>query len=433
MSDRKPLFRSAILLLIVVAFACALNKSRSYPRQSLFPAASVNNNGNDAAPLFRSTFVSNGVTRIVHAPSIVELNHGTLRAFWFAGSEEGAGDVKIHSAILRRNQQQWSREKAVQSRRFVQSDLYRYIRRLGNPVAVKAPDGRLWLFFVSTSIGGWSTSSVNMTTSTDGGLTWAPVRRLITSPFFNLSTLVKTVPFFYRDGSLGLPIYHELFAKYGEILHLNTDGKVIEKLRLNDRWRTLQPLVLFGNEDHALALMRYSDEQRPRKAIQVVTRDGGRHWSDAIPSQLPNPDSAIAGVSLGNGKMLVVINNNPVQRDDLTLLFSKDGGKVWHELFRFENQSSFRRTKMNVQQFMKRIGPLFRNSDREIDINDQRIAAIKKVMCQNNQCFFQFDYPYLIRSTDGHFHLLYSWNRTYIKHIEFNKSWLEARLKLIKA
>ena len=164
---------------------------------------------------------------------------GKLSAFWFAGSREGGRDVEIHSANFSSEEHRWSAEKAVVTRLTVQSDLHRYIRRLGNPVAARDGNGKLWLFFVSTSIGGWSTSAVNMMTSIDEGRTWSPVRRLITGPFLNISTLVKSVPFFYRDGSLGLPVYHELFAKYGEILRLDSTGRVIEKQRLNAKWRTL--------------------------------------------------------------------------------------------------------------------------------------------------------------------------------------------------
>tara|TARA_R100000750_G_scaffold58477_1_gene46213 strand:+ start:420 stop:725 length:306 start_codon:yes stop_codon:yes gene_type:complete len=49
---------------------------------------------------WRSAFVSDGDTPLVHAASMVELPDGTLRAFWFAGSREGAADVAIHSSVF---------------------------------------------------------------------------------------------------------------------------------------------------------------------------------------------------------------------------------------------------------------------------------------------------------------------------------------------
>lgn len=411
-----------------MAFGAALNKSGTYTEPSTFPPLR-STRFDSTEPYFKSCFVSSGITNIVHAPSVVELEDRKLRAFWFAGSREGGRDVEIHSAVFNTGDQSWSAEHAVQTRLSVQSDLYRYIRRLGNPVAILDPNGKIWLFFVTTSIGGWSTSSVNLTTSMDGGNNWSPVRRLITSPFLNLSTLVKTVPFFYRDGTLGLPIYHELFAKYGEILHLDPNGRVIEKLRLNDKWRTLQPLILLESSNHAVALMRYSDQQPPRQAIQVETEDGGRHWSEPSRSMLPNSDSAMAGIVLGKGRFMVVINSNPVQRDDLTLMISDDAGQLWKEVFRFEDQRLARDYGLPVENYRKEIQRLFLKTDPDFEIGATRLEAVGKVMCAKKNCLYRFDYPYLIQSSDGHFHLLYTWNRTYIKHIEFNRAWLELQLK----
>jgi len=37
----------------------------------------------------------------------------------------------------------------------------------------------------------------------------------------------------------------------------------------------------------------------------------------------------------------------------------------------------------------------------------------------------EFSYPYLIRSSNGSMHLLYTWNRKRIRHISFNDSWVD--------
>jgi predicted neuraminidase len=47
---------------------------------------------------------------------------------------------------------------------------------------------------VSVSYGGWSGSAINQLVSDDGGHTWPGARRLILSPLFNLSTLVRNQP-----------------------------------------------------------------------------------------------------------------------------------------------------------------------------------------------------------------------------------------------
>jgi hypothetical protein len=39
---------------------------------------------------------------------------------------------------------------------------------------------------------------------------------------------------------------------------------------------------------------------------------------------------------------------------------------------------------------------------------------------------YQFSYPWLLRGAAGDFHLFYTWNKTRIKHVEFNQPWLDA-------
>ena len=183
MTRNKVLSRGGVLILVLIAFGAGLYKSQSYLRPSPFlPFRTAD--FISVKPWFKTGFVSTGITRIVHAPSAVELSNGKLSAFWFAGSREGGTDVEIHSANFSPEEHRWSAEKAVVTPLSVQSDLHRYIRRLGNPVAARDSNGKLWLFFVSTSIGGWSTSAVNFITSVDNGQTWSTVRQLISSPFF---------------------------------------------------------------------------------------------------------------------------------------------------------------------------------------------------------------------------------------------------------
>ena len=361
---------------------------------------------------------------------MVELDDGRIMAFWFAGSREGAADVVIHSSVYNPNAMTWTEEKTVASRRQTQTDVHRYIRKLGNPVPARDATGKLWLFYVS-AIGGWSTSAVNLTTSVDQGKHWSPARRLVTSPFLNLSTLVKTPPFFYQDGTIGLPVYHEMLGKFGELLRLDNSGTVVSKQRLSYGRQTLQPLVLIENEQDALTLMRYSGPP-PRRARQVASRDGGKHWSAPEPSALPNPDSAMAGVTLADGSLLVVLNHNEVMRDELSLVSSNDQGRHWQVLYRFEDERGWRGRTFSVEAFAENTMRLIEKTDASIENSKAHVAAVRNTMCQGHPCRFQFDYPYLIQARNGIFHLLYTWNRAYIKHIQFNQAWLEARLSAVE-
>ena len=52
----------------------------------------------------------------VHAASLIALNDGTIRAFWFAGSREGAPDVVIASSVFHSKEGAWSAPTVVMDR-----------------------------------------------------------------------------------------------------------------------------------------------------------------------------------------------------------------------------------------------------------------------------------------------------------------------------
>src|SRR3546814_6773369 len=62
--------------------------------------------------------------------------------------------------------------------------------------------------------------------SDDLGKTWSTPRQLITTPFLNISTLVRNAPVFHQDGTIGLPVYHEFLGKFAEYLYISPNGEV---------------------------------------------------------------------------------------------------------------------------------------------------------------------------------------------------------------
>ena len=44
-------------------------------------------------------------------------------------------------------------------------------------------------------------------------------------------------------------------------------------------------------------------------------------------------------------------------------------------------------------------------------------------------CGFEFSYPYLIQARNGDFHLVYTWNRSFIKHVRFTPAWLDQQME----
>jgi len=421
------------LPLLCLLFACGLWFS-STPRLAPFaidhprdPAA-LANDAEMLEPLFASDFASSTFQRHVHSSSIAALPDGGLISVWFAGSREGAADVDIRGARFDPVTGDWGEEFKLISRATTERVLQRDIRKLGNPVIALAPDNRLWLFYVSVSLGGWAGSAINTIHSDDGGATWSQPRRLITSPFLNISTLVRNPPVFHADGSIGLPIYHEFLGKFAEYLYLCPEGRIIDKFRISRGSHSLQPTVVPLSEDSALALLRNSGVEHG-KVLASFTSDRGQTWTDHVPVQPWNPNSAVAAISEGDGDILVVLNDLEDGRFRLTLYHTDASLKDWRkvsvldegplpqewvteELFRRELQDSYTAVAEAEEETPAKLQAL--------------VQSAEKRGCRGGQrCTFKFEYPTLIRAPNGFFHLVYSWNNTLIKHVVFNSAWVE--------
>ncbi len=324
-------------------------------------------------------------TPSAHAATVAELlptdNASTepvqLLAAWFGGSREGAADVSLYQSTWVAGQNAWAPAHEMLSRPQAERQLGRNVRKLGNPLLVAEP-GRLQLYFVSVSYGGWAGSTLNRSLSVDGGKAWSPAQRIVTSPFFNLSTLVRNPGVWYADGSLGLPVYHEFISKHGEWLRLDADGRVLEKSRMAMPRPTLQPAVVPLNGEHAVAALRDAGPG-PNQIQWSETRDAGRSWVQQSARQVPNPNAAAAMIGLRDGSLLMACNPISGNRNQLSLLRSTNQGETW-SLVRVVEESP---------------------NDRD-----------------------EFSYPALLQDRAGTIHLLYTWKRQGIRHARFSQAWL---------
>lgn len=384
---------------------------------------------------FDTHFASSQLHVQTHAASMIELTDGNVRAFWFSGSREGAADVTINSAIFEVAKKQWGAEQVVTGRVHTQRMLHRYIAKVGNPVPMRAPDGSLWLFYVTVSLGGWAGSSISMLTSSDEGATWGAPQRLITSPFINISTLVKAPPFLYADGTVGVPVYHEFVSKFAEVLRLDKTGKVIDKQRLAAGGQgTLQPVMLVRSEQEALVLTRYAGKDSEPRVMSMATIDGGRHWGKPQKSNLKNSNAALSALVLPDGQLLAVLNDQEEGRDSLSLQLSADGGSTWRELRRLEEMRGLHAQLADETACLSVVEDMLRNSDERVQALSAAqladyVASAKPLVRAGAACRFEFSYPYLMQAHNGDIHVLYTWNRTLIKHAVFDALWLQQRLE----
>ena len=410
-----------LLALIIVTCASSAYHLFHLPTASTLHTAPVQAQG--GAAYLHSNFVSHQQQISTHAASLIELKDGKLRAFWFAGSREGAEDVEIRSAVY--DGAAWSDERSVTDRVRTQQGLWRYVKKLGNPVPLRAPNGELWLSYVTVSLGGWAGSSLTLIRSQDEGQTWSVPQRLITSPFLNISTLIKGTPYAYNDGTVGLPVYHEFLGKFGELLHLSADGKVLDMQRLSSGKTCIQPVLLIEDERKALVLMRYTGAP-PMRLVATRSHDGGKTWDAVGKTALPNPDAAVSAVVLDDGRMLLVANDVEQGRAALSLLVSSNHGTSWQNIYRLEDQ---RNGSTKPEDYLHNNASLALASDAHISDADFYAKSAQRNKCEGGQCSYEFSYPYLIQARDGDLHLVYTWNRSFIKHVAFSRAWLDEHMK----
>ena len=380
----EPISAAASSILILLAILLhSLPLLRSGERAARRPGFVVAplSTAAQAAPLFKQEVLNpDSPLPIAHVPSICELPDGRLAATWYAGSSEGARDVAIYFARQNPGKSGWSKPRPIVTRELAAHDLNRRIKKVGNPLIFAEDAGRLWLLYVTITVGGWSGSSLNLTCSDDEGLSWVPGRRLTLSPFFNLGELARGRPVALSDGSWAVPIYQELIGRLPELLWLRPSegGWSASKSRIDGGRSGYQPSLAPLSTNTALALLR---DFSPRQRISLArTDDAGRVWSSPEVLGLPNPDAGLAALRLTDGRVLLFFNDSLTSRHHLRLAVSADEGQTW-----------------------------------------TRLAALA------GEDEVEASYPFAIQTRDGQIHLVYRRGLTEIKHLVFNEAWVSAQ------
>ena len=384
--------RRTVCTLIIAALALHswplfLWLSNTGTRENTFVLPSQIAGANTEKPSMTENFIlPDQGDRMVHVASLCEMAGGKFVAAWYGGTREGAKDVAIFLSFLDpRKEGSWTEPKIVADRTSASKELYRYIKKVGNPVVFSDPMNRLWMVFVTIPFGGWSCCSLNVKVSSDGGDTWTNTRRLTLSPFLNISELVRNNPVLLQNGRFGVPIYHEFIGYFPEILWIwmnNEQNSCFEyrKTRIIGGRDYIQPAIAVSGELSASAFYRCRSEKRT--VGMGTTVDGGVTWSAVEMLEQANPDASLDVVTLSDGRFLMAHNDSFNTRENLKLSLSDDNGKSWHAVATLENSPGH-----------------------------------------------EFSYPYMIRSRSGDIHLVYTWKRKRIKHVVFNEAWIHSMEK----
>jgi predicted neuraminidase len=303
-----------------------------------------------------------------HASTIVETREG-LAVAWFGGTREGAADVGIW--LSRRVRGAWT--PPIEVATGVQPDGVRY--PCWNPVLFETPGTALMLFYkVGPSPQSWW-GMVRI--SRDSGRTWTDPRRLpdgILGPIKN--KLVQL-----SDGSLVAPSSTESPerpSRWRVHFERTADGGAT--------WATasppasaagsaidaIQPSILVHPDGRLQAVGR----TRSQRVFETWSDDGGRTWAPISLTSLPNPNSGIDAVTLGNGLHLIVYNHTTRGRSPLNVSISRDG-RAWDAALVLERESG------------------------------------------------EYSYPAVIQGSDGRVHATYTWKRQRIRHVVIDPAQLK--------
>jgi predicted neuraminidase len=289
-----------------------------------------------------------------HASTIV-LSRDGLVAAWFGGTRERDPDVGIW--FSRHDSKSWS--KPVEVANGVENETTRH--PCWNPVLFQMPDGPLLLFYkVGPSPSTWWGMLLR---SNDGGRTWSQPEKLpeqIAGP-------IKNKPILLADGRL---LCGSSTEDKGWRVHMEWTadaGKTWERTPFLCDGITqgaIQPTIL----RHGERLQMLCRNRIPGPLWQAWSDDGGRTWSKLELSELPHPGSGIDGVTLADGRHLLVYNHTVRGRSPLNVAVSDDG-KKWQAAAVLENASG------------------------------------------------EYSYPAVIQTPDQLVHITYTWRRERIRHI----------------
>lgn len=317
-------------------------------------AAQLSTFAQPSALLKKSFLFERGPTPTNHTSTLVETRDGLLAA-WIGGPESRHPSSAVFTA--RFDGRAWSKPARVIDGA-LSDGRTRYA--CWNPVLFQPSRGPLLLFYkVGPSPEGWWGM---LASSTNQGRTWPAPARL---PEGCIGP-VRNKPVELSDGSLlcGASTEEGGWAVHMErAFDLVTRWEKTPNLRAPDGLQAIQPAIFRHGDGTFQILCR----TKQGFVAEAWSKDDGRSWSELQRTALPNPNGAIDGLRLSDGRFLLVYNDSASERGTLSVAISKDG-RDWSKVISLESAAG------------------------------------------------EFSYPAVIQARDGLVHITYSWNRQRIRH-----------------
>ncbi|MBP1223833.1 sialidase family protein [Flavobacterium sp. 1355] len=306
------------------------------------------------------------ITTNSHAATLAEVKPNQIMAAWFGGKYEGAKDVGIYFSTYK--DKSWSAPQSLIKPAVIQGDTL----PCWNPVLFKSKSQSLYLFYkVGKNPREWFGA---MIISKDNGETWSAPKYLpkgILGPIRNKP--VEVTPGVILCGSSTESVENNNWRAHVE-MYTEATGQW-KKIPVEDKkqFDVIQPAFLLHT--NAIQMLLRS---KHNKLVSSWSKDNGKTWQRTDTINVVNSNSGIDALTLSKKSFLLV--NNPLPqgkdwfngRNILDVEYSNDGLK-WKKLFDLENQPEG-----------------------------------------------EFSYPAIIQTSDKKVHVLYTYNRKYIKHVTFD-------------
>jgi predicted neuraminidase len=303
-----------------------------------------------------------------HASTIIETESGLLAA-WFAGTNEGNMDVEIW--LSRFENGKWSQPVSVANG--IQNESTRF--PCWNPVLMRFPDFNIRLFYkVGPNPREWWGEYL---VSDDEGKTWATPEKLpdgFLGPVKNKGIVLNDMVIISPSST-----EHDGWRVHFE--RSNDRGKTWELIRVPEMEQSvegIQPSILIHSDGKLQAVCR----TKTGFIAETWSNDNGFMWNVIKPTTLPNPNSGIDGLTLKDGRHLLVYNHA-----------RKPEGK-WGGL----------RTPLNVS----------------VSSDGKEWEACLVLESDPGE----YSYPAVIQTKNKSIHITYTWNRKKIKHVLLDPAFL---------
>ncbi|MFO1022353.1 MAG: sialidase family protein [Planctomycetales bacterium] len=263
-----------------------------------------------------------------HPANFTQLSNGDLYLVYYGGAGEYEQDTAVYGARKPAGCCYWTCPEVIADTPF---------RSDGNGVIWEAPDHVVWLFYVVRYGETWSDSMIKFKVSYDGARTWTESDMLS----FNRGDMVRGRPILLNDGDYLLPVYNET-GKDREVVGPDTASFFIRYVVKEKKWvptnhvksrlGNLQPSVVQIDDNYLIAYCRRGGDYKGKDdswLVRTESRDGGRTWAPGTESKFPNPNAATDFIKLKNGHLLLVYNNDKLERMPLDVSISVDNDKSY--------------------------------------------------------------------------------------------------------